>query len=240
MRDLGQHVAHHHAEAGTHHEAHAQAGDNGLCGGHIPQAQPRTSHDDAHVGQKRTTKPEGDGSATHQKSDGEHHGRVVQAKGHAGNGQLEEHGGNDTQHVTRHAPYAGKCHRSRQLEAGGTACFTRFKRLSCGNADGILQARVLHQALADERRAYKAQQRPCQCHQHHLYPAHVVGQAQHPDAGDGKGKASCHHGARRHDDLRHICLVEAPMPKGTQKHKGRNGGEDGGPGQCAHLERGID
>ena len=140
----------------------------------------------------------------------------------------------------RDAPEARQPHRAEEAPAGCPARLGGEQRLRGGGADGVLEVGLLHKAPADRRGAHEAQQRARERHGEHLHPAHAVGEAEHPDAGDGEGKAAGHHGAGRHHDLRDVGLVKAAVPKGPQQKQRDDGSEDGWPRQRAHLEGGVD
>ena len=75
-------------------------------------------------------------------------------------------------------------------------------------------------------------------YEEHLEPAHLVGVAQHPDAGDGEGQAARHHGAGAHHGVRDVRLVEAGLavPEGLEEEQRDDGREHDGPRKRPHLE----
>ena len=98
----------------------------------------------------------------------------------------------------------------------------------------------IDEPAADQGGAHQSEQGAGERHPEHLDPAHLVRHAEHPQAGDGEGEPSGDHRAGRHDDLRDVRLVEARAAERPKEHEGGDRGEDGRPGQGAHLEGGVD
>ena len=91
----------------------------------------------------------------------------------------------------------------------------------------------------DERGGQQAQDGAGECHDKHVEPADLVGIAQHPGARDGKCQAAGDHGARGHDGVGDVCLVEAGVAHELKEEQRDDGSEDDRPGECAHLEGGV-
>ncbi len=91
----------------------------------------------------------------------------------------------------------------------------------------------------DERRADKAEDGAGEGDDEHVEPAHLVGHAEHPGAGDGEGETAGDHGARGHDGVGDVGLIEARVAQQLEEEQRDDGGEDDRPGERAHLERRV-
>ena len=237
--DLRQDVLEDDGDAKAHHEAHAQGLDDALRSHNVEQAGSGAAHDDAKVAQQGAGKPEGDRGEAHEEADGEQHGRVVDAKGHAGDVERAQHAGHHAQGVAQHAIDAGDGHGAKELLAGLAAGLGRAQGLSCGVASGELKRGVHDKVTVDECRGQQAQDSAGECHDKHVEPADLVGIAQHPGARDGKRQTAGDHGACGHDGVGDVGLVEAGVAHELKEEQRDDGSEDDRPGECAHLEGGV-
>ncbi len=210
-----------------------------LCGHNVKQTGSGAADDDAKIAQQRAGKPERDGGEAHEEADGEQHGRVVDAKGHAGDIERAQHAGHHAQGVAKHAVDARDGHGAKELLAGLAAGLGGAQGLSCGVAGGELKRGVHDKVTVDERRGQQAQDGAGECHDKHVEPADLVGIAQHPGARDGKRQTAGDHGACGHDGVGDVCLVEAGVAHELKEEQRDDGSEDDRPGECAHLEGGV-
>ena len=237
--DLRQDVFKDDGDAKAHHKAHTQGLDDALRGHNIEEAGSGTADDNAKVAQQRAGKPKGNRGEAHQKADGQQHGRVVDTKGHAGDIERAQHAGHHAQSVAQYAVDACNGHGAKELFAGLAAGLGGTQGLSCGVAGGELQRGVHDKVTVDERCRQKAQDGAGECHDKHVEPADLVGIAQHPGARDGKRQSAGDHGARGHDGVGNVGLVETGVAHELQEEQRDDGSENDRPGERTHLEGGI-